>query len=98
LIVFFSFNVEFEFTTVTSPNDTIGFNEKSRRIEQGAKIVVVAGINLVLQMPRGNLETIYPRALVLSKIHTFIDKYFGILILANNIEMHLLPVESIGSI
>ena len=29
---------------------------------------------VTLQMPRGNIETIYPRALVLSGIRTFIDR------------------------
>ena len=29
---------------------------------------------VILQMPRGNLETIYPRALVLAGIRTFIDR------------------------
>jgi elongator complex protein 1 len=30
-------------------------------------------MNLVLQMPRGNLETIYPRAMVLSGIRQLIE-------------------------
>lgn len=29
---------------------------------------------VTLQMPRGNIETIYPRALVLAGIRTFIDR------------------------
>ncbi|KAI8895467.1 IKI3 family-domain-containing protein [Globomyces pollinis-pini] len=55
---------------------TIGFNERSRRIEQGAKIVVATPhhVNLVFQMPRGNLETVSPRALVLSKVRDAVDK------------------------
>jgi elongator complex protein 1 len=31
-------------------------------------------LNLVLQMPRGNLETIYPRAMVLAGIRKLIDE------------------------
>jgi elongator complex protein 1 len=30
-------------------------------------------LNLVLQMPRGNLETIYPRAMVLAGIRQLVD-------------------------
>jgi elongator complex protein 1 len=48
--------------------------ERSRRIEQGAQIVTVAGMNVVLIMPRGNIETIAPRPLVLSYIRKCIDQ------------------------
>lgn len=42
----------------------------TRKIEQGARIITAIGTEtgLVLQMPRGNLETISPRPLVLAKI------------------------------
>ncbi|KAL0073450.1 IKI3 family-domain-containing protein [Phycomyces blakesleeanus] len=45
-------------------------DESSRRLERGAKIVIATQLkpNLVLQMPRGNLETISPRAFVLASI------------------------------
>lgn len=45
-------------------------DERCRSIERGAKIVTVmpSTYALVLQMPRGNLETIYPRAMVLASI------------------------------
>lgn len=36
--------------------------------------VVPSTFAVTLQMPRGNLETIYPRALVLAGIRSFIDK------------------------
>lgn len=41
-----------------------------RRVERGALAVVAcpSSMSLVLQMPRGNLETVYPRALVLSVV------------------------------
>lgn len=44
--------------------------EAVRRIEAGAEIVCAssAACSLVLQAPRGNLETIYPRAMVLAGI------------------------------
>ncbi|KAK7691913.1 hypothetical protein QCA50_005318 [Cerrena zonata] len=40
---------------------------ESRRVERGSRIVtaVPSTMSLVLQMPRGNLETIYPRPLVM---------------------------------
>ena len=58
-----------------SDKESTTFDEQQRRIEQGAKIVVAAqnSMNLVLEMPRGNLETISPRALVLSQIRKLIS-------------------------
>ncbi|KAG8527950.1 uncharacterized protein KY384_006866 [Bacidia gigantensis] len=52
------------------PPDSPESDERCRSIERGAKLVtVIPTISaLVLQMPRGNLETIYPRALVLAGI------------------------------
>lgn len=58
------------------PGDTPETDERCRNIERGGKLVTVTPSNfaVTLQMPRGNLETIYPRALVLSGIRTFIDR------------------------
>lgn len=41
-----------------------------RRVERGALIVTIVSstMSLVLQMPRGNLETIFPRPLVLAGV------------------------------
>ncbi|KAJ3272885.1 hypothetical protein HDV01_005208 [Terramyces sp. JEL0728] len=63
---------EFVFHT---KEENVGFNEKSRSIELGAKIVLTIPFHthLVLQMPRGNLETIAPRALVLSSVRSAIE-------------------------
>jgi elongator complex protein 1 len=49
------------------PGDTPEADERCRSIERGARIVTVIPsiYAVVLQMPRGNLETVYPRALVL---------------------------------
>ncbi|RCI05914.1 hypothetical protein CU098_013034 [Rhizopus stolonifer] len=46
------------------------YDETSRRLERGSKIVMATQHkpSLVLQMPRGNLETISPRAFVLATI------------------------------
>lgn len=45
-------------------------NWETRRVERGALAVVAcpSSMSLVLQMPRGNLETVYPRALVLAVV------------------------------
>jgi elongator complex protein 1 len=47
-----------------------------RRIERGSRIVtaVPSAMSLVLQMPRGNLETINPRPLVLEVVKSDIDQ------------------------
>lgn len=53
------------------------FNYKSfslRTLERSSLIVAVSKVNLVLQMSRGNLETIYPRLLVLNLIVELISK------------------------
>lgn len=57
------------------PADTPETDERCRSIERGGRIVTVTPSNfaVTLQMPRGNLETIYPRALVLAGIRAFID-------------------------
>lgn len=52
------------------PLDEPEKDERCRSIERGAKLVTImpTAYSLTLQMPRGNLETIYPRALVLAGI------------------------------
>ncbi|KAI9849569.1 MAG: hypothetical protein M1838_000111 [Thelocarpon superellum] len=52
------------------PPDNPESDERCRSIERGAKLITVmpTTFSVVLQMPRGNLETIYPRALVLAGI------------------------------
>ncbi|KAF2166740.1 hypothetical protein M409DRAFT_54530 [Zasmidium cellare ATCC 36951] len=52
------------------PPDEPEKDERCRNVERGTKLVTVmpGAYSLVLQMPRGNLETIYPRALVLAAI------------------------------
>ncbi|KAJ5938769.1 hypothetical protein N7466_001903 [Penicillium verhagenii] len=58
------------------PEDTPETDERCRSIERGSKLVSVmpSVFGVVLQAPRGNIETIYPRALVLAGIRTFIDQ------------------------
>ncbi|KAL5342561.1 IKI3 family-domain-containing protein [Aspergillus crustosus] len=58
------------------PPDTPETDERCRSIERGSRLVTVmpSTFSVVLQAPRGNIETIYPRALVLAGIRAFIDK------------------------
>ncbi|KIW05416.1 uncharacterized protein PV09_03927 [Verruconis gallopava] len=51
-------------------------DERCRAVERGARIVTAmpTGYSVVLQMPRGNLETIYPRAMVLAGIRKSIEE------------------------
>jgi elongator complex protein 1 len=62
-------------TELEIPSDEPQKDERCRSIERGAKIVTVmpTTYSVVLQMPRGNLETIYPRALVLAAIRRNIE-------------------------
>lgn len=57
------------------PSDEANGDERCRNIERGSRIVSVmpSTFSLVLQMPRGNLEAIYPRALVLAGIRRSIE-------------------------
>jgi elongator complex protein 1 len=56
-------------------SDEAFIDEAQRRIERGAKIVhcVYDSTVCVLQMPRGNLEAISPRTLIIMKIKELID-------------------------
>ncbi|KAI2631912.1 IkappaB kinase complex, IKAP component [Hypoxylon sp. NC1633] len=57
------------------PPDDPENDERCRSIERGARLVTAMPTNmsLILQMPRGNLETIYPRAMVVAGIRQLID-------------------------
>ena len=48
---------------------------ETRRVERGSRIVtaVSSNMSLVLQMPRGNLETVNPRPLVLEVVKKDVD-------------------------
>lgn len=66
-----SFLTEIEgFLSDLDISNIISTYELNRKVERGTKIVLAPnhGINLVLQMPRGNLETIFPRALAIDAI------------------------------
>ncbi|XP_054667124.1 elongator complex protein 1 isoform X2 [Grus americana] len=51
-------------------------SETLRKVERGSRIVTVVPQNtkVVLQMPRGNLETVHHRALVLAQIRKWLDR------------------------
>ncbi|KAJ8015545.1 hypothetical protein DPEC_G00027240 [Dallia pectoralis] len=51
-------------------------DETLRRVERGSRIITVVpqDTRLILQMPRGNLETIHHRALVLAQIRKWLDE------------------------
>ncbi|XP_063312037.1 elongator complex protein 1 [Pelobates fuscus] len=57
-------------TSTSSPND-----ETVRKVERGSRIVTVVpqDTKVILQMPRGNLETIHHRALVLAHLRKWLD-------------------------
>lgn len=63
------------FLALEVPLDEPEKDERCRSIERGARLVTVtpSGYSLILQMPRGNLETIFPRALVLAGIRQSIE-------------------------
>ncbi|KAM3530399.1 hypothetical protein MY4038_004933 [Beauveria bassiana] len=57
------------------PGDDPEKDERCRSVERGSRLVTAMPTNMsiVLQMPRGNSETIYPRAMVLAGIRRLID-------------------------
>ena len=58
------------------PGDDPEIDERCRSIERAARLVtaVPTNMNVILQMPRGNLETIFPRAMVVGGIRRLIDE------------------------
>lgn len=58
------------------PPDDPEVDERCRSIERGARLITAmpTSLSLVLQMPRGNLETIYPRAMVVAGIRKLIEE------------------------
>ncbi|XP_053559202.1 elongator complex protein 1 [Bombina bombina] len=63
-------SIEALLSSASNPND-----ETIRKVERGSRIVTVVpqDIKLVLQMPRGNLESVHHRALVLAQIRKWLD-------------------------
>lgn len=65
-----------EVDSMEVPADDPEVDERCRSIERGARLVTTMPTNmsLVLQMPRGNVETIFPRAMVVAGIRKLIDE------------------------
>jgi len=61
---------------LTSRLASLSGSWEKRRVERGSRIVtsVPSAMSVVLQMPRGNLETINPRPLALEVIRSDITK------------------------
>uniref|UniRef100_A0A8C8RGH4 Elongator complex protein 1 n=1 Tax=Pelusios castaneus TaxID=367368 RepID=A0A8C8RGH4_9SAUR len=59
------------FSSTSTPN-----TETLRKVERGSRIVTVVpqDTKVILQMPRGNLETVHHRALVLAQIRKWLDR------------------------
>ncbi len=64
-----------ETSALDVPADDPENDERCRSIERGARLVTAMPTNMsvVLQMPRGNIETIYPRVMVVGGIRQLID-------------------------
>ncbi|ODA83783.1 hypothetical protein RJ55_02299 [Drechmeria coniospora] len=58
------------------PADDPENDERCRRVERGSRLVaaIPTNMSIVLQMPRGNVETIFPRAMVVAGIRSLIDE------------------------
>ncbi|CAM1509326.1 Fc.00g030650.m01.CDS01 [Cosmosporella sp. VM-42] len=58
------------------PADNPEKDERCRSVERGSRLVtaIPTNMSLVFQMPRGNLETIFPRAMVVAGIRNLIDE------------------------
>lgn len=57
------------------PADDPEKDERCRSVERGSRLVtaIPANMSIILQMPRGNLETVFPRAMVVAGIRGLID-------------------------
>ncbi|KAJ2385127.1 putative elongator complex protein 1, partial [Coemansia sp. RSA 2603] len=73
--------VDGEILTVAPSEDSNSviskYDESRRRVERGSTIVLASpvGENVIFQMPRGNLETVRPRAMVLAVVRRALDDH-----------------------
>ncbi|TAQ86928.1 hypothetical protein B7494_g4766 [Chlorociboria aeruginascens] len=65
-----------DYNELEIPPDDPEIDERCRSIERGARLVTAmpTSLSLILQMPRGNLETIFPRAMVIAGIRKLIEE------------------------
>ncbi|KAJ1962686.1 putative elongator complex protein 1 [Dipsacomyces acuminosporus] len=91
--------VDSDLTTATLSEDTAAaakYDETRRRVERGSTIVLASPTSdsVVFQMPRGNLETARPRALVLASVRRSLErrKYRDALVTCrvNRIDMNII--------
>ncbi|NXS51860.1 ELP1 protein, partial [Brachypteracias leptosomus] len=71
LINMLSSDLQAGLSSAAAPN-----SETLRKVERGSRIITVVpqDTKVVLQMPRGNLETVHHRALVLAQIRKWLDR------------------------
>ncbi|KAF8504860.1 IkappaB kinase complex IKAP component [Russula emetica] len=62
-------------TLLAAADGSTDVGSERRRVERGSRIVtsIPSTMSLVLQMPRGNLETVSPRPMVMAAIHADTD-------------------------
>src|SRR6266702_108858 len=78
LVVYTTLSHEVHFvpaSLLATTDANTGVESERRRVERGSRIVtsVPSAMSLVLQMPRGNLETINPRPMVMVAIQADVD-------------------------
>ncbi|CAN8005373.1 unnamed protein product, partial [Ixodes hexagonus] len=68
--------LDFDLPSILSGNPCASLDDSPRQLERGSLLVtsVLADGRVILQLPRGNLETISPRALVLDRICDHLDR------------------------
>ncbi|KAG0411515.1 hypothetical protein HPB47_011369 [Ixodes persulcatus] len=68
--------LDYDLPSILDGNPSASLDDSPRQLERGSLLVtsVLADGRVVLQLPRGNLETISPRALVLDRICEHLDR------------------------
>ncbi|KAJ3126221.1 hypothetical protein HK098_007777 [Nowakowskiella sp. JEL0407] len=96
-LVYSTFNHTAEFVKLSGDiHQLVPIPEYSRRLERGAKIILAipGEVSLILQMPRGNLETVFPRCFVVSLVEKSLnDHQYGkafVLCRKHRIDMNLI--------
>uniref|UniRef100_T1HAY6 Uncharacterized protein n=1 Tax=Rhodnius prolixus TaxID=13249 RepID=T1HAY6_RHOPR len=78
-----SFLIHYPFILATTSNHTLLLMNSEgseveeisvRKLERGSKLVAVTGQTVIMQLPRGNLESIQPRALTIMNAGKLLDK------------------------
>ncbi|EEC18088.1 ikappab kinase complex-associated protein, putative, partial [Ixodes scapularis] len=68
--------LDYDLPSILNGNPSASLDDSPRQLERGSLLVtsVLADGRVVLQLPRGNLETISPRALVLDRMCEHLDR------------------------